>query len=238
VAAAFLAGAGRPCRIVDASFDRSLDLEVVAPVTDFLTTVSDTVWDSALQELQGWIESHRTTLIFTPSRRMAERLARNLNERLPEGQVAAHHGSLSRRARLEAEDRLAGRSGRWSTSSLELESTGRHRSHRPAPVLPTSPPRCIARGAGRPVAHSRAASCHQGRRARRGGGGDPRHPRAGAGPLTLLGALDVWRSRSWPVAVAGVEDLHLVSRATPYASSSARPSWRWCGRWPSRFRPR
>src|SRR3990170_4752976 len=95
VAAAVLPGAGRPCRIVDAGFDRSLDLEVVAPVTDFLTAVSDTVWDSALQELVGWIESHRTTLIFTPSRRMAERLARNLNERLPEGQGAAHHGSPS-----------------------------------------------------------------------------------------------------------------------------------------------
>ena len=122
VAAAFLAGAGRPCRIVDAGFDRSLDLEVVAPVTDFLTTVSDTVWDSALQELQGWIESHRTTLIFTPSRRMAERLARNLNERLPQGQVAAHHGSLSRRARLEAEDRLKRGEIRAlvATSSLEL----------------------------------------------------------------------------------------------------------------------
>src|SRR3990172_1096385 len=122
VAAALLHGPGRPCRIVDAGFDRSLDLEVVAPVTDFLTTVSDTVWDSALQELQGWIESHRTTLIFTPSRRMAERLARNLNERLPEGQGAAHHGSLSRRARLEAEDRLKRGEIRAlvATSSLEL----------------------------------------------------------------------------------------------------------------------
>jgi len=121
-AAAFLAGAGRPCRIVDAGFDRSLDVQVVAPVGDFLTTVSDTVWDSALQELVGWIESHRTTLIFTPSRRMAERLARNLNERLPQGQVAAHHGSLSRRARLEAEDRLKRGEVRAlvATSSLEL----------------------------------------------------------------------------------------------------------------------
>ena len=122
VAAAFLAGASRPCRIVDAGFDRRLDLEVVAPVPDFLTAVSDTVWDSALQELVGWIESHRTTLIFTPSRRMAERLARNLDERLPEGHVAAHHGSLSRRARLEAEDRLKRGEIRAlvATSSLEL----------------------------------------------------------------------------------------------------------------------
>jgi ATP-dependent Lhr-like helicase len=122
LAASFLVGAGRDCRVVDAGFDRPFDIEVVAPVPDFLQAVSDTVWDSALQELMGWIEAHRTTLIFTPSRRMAERLARNLNERLPGGQVAAHHGSLSRRTRLEAEDRLKRGELRAlvATSSLEL----------------------------------------------------------------------------------------------------------------------
>ena len=121
VAAEFLTG-GRPCRVIDAGFDRSLDLQVVAPVPDLLAAVSDTVWDAALQELCGWIADHRTTLIFTPSRRMAERLAKNLNERLPEGQVAAHHGSLSRRARLEAEERLKQGELRAlvATSSLEL----------------------------------------------------------------------------------------------------------------------
>ena len=121
VAADFLTG-GRDCRIVDAGFDRSLDLEVVAPVPDLLQAVSDTVWDAALQELVGWIEAHRTTLVFTPSRRMAERLARNLNERLPAGQVAAHHGSLSRRARLDAEERLkrGDLKALVATSSLEL----------------------------------------------------------------------------------------------------------------------
>ena len=112
----------RPCRIVDAGFQRALDLQVVAPVSDFLTAQSDTVWETVFQELAEWIQSHRTTLIFTPSRRMAERLARTLSERLPEGQVAAHHGSLSRRARLEAEERLKRGDLRAlvATSSLEL----------------------------------------------------------------------------------------------------------------------
>ncbi len=112
----------RPCRIVDAGFQRQLDLRVVAPVPDFLTARSDTVWETLFQELSEWILEHRTTLIFCPSRRMAERLARNLNDRLPEGQVGAHHGSLSRRTRLEAEERLKRGALRAlvATSSLEL----------------------------------------------------------------------------------------------------------------------
>ncbi len=122
VAAHFLTGVGRPAKIVDAGFQRSLDLRVVAPVPDFLTAQSDTVWETLLQELSEWILAHRTTLIFCPSRRLAERLARNLNDRLPEGQVAAHHGSLSRRTRLEAEEKLKAGALRAlvATSSLEL----------------------------------------------------------------------------------------------------------------------
>ncbi len=130
VAARFLAGNSwngerlmpRPCRIVDAGFERQWDIRVVAPVADFLTAQSDTVWETLFQELTEWILEHRTTLIFCPSRRMAERLARNLDERLPEGHVAAHHGSLSRRARLEAEEKLKRGELRAlvATSSLEL----------------------------------------------------------------------------------------------------------------------
>ncbi len=120
--ARFLTGVDRPSKIVDAGFQRQLDLRVVAPVPDFLTAQSDTVWETVLQELSEWIREHRTTLIFCPSRRMAERLARNLNDRLPDGQVAAHHGSLSRRTRLEAEEKLKAGALRAlvATSSLEL----------------------------------------------------------------------------------------------------------------------
>ncbi|MBI4610055.1 MAG: DEAD/DEAH box helicase [Candidatus Rokubacteria bacterium] len=112
----------RPCRVVDAGFERKWQLGVVAPVSDFLTAQSDTIWESLYQDLVQWIGEHRTTLVFTPSRRMAERLARALDERLPAGHVAAHHGSLSRRARLEAEERLKRGELRAlvATSSLEL----------------------------------------------------------------------------------------------------------------------
>src|SRR5438445_286922 len=103
----FLTGATATDAItVDAGFTRDLDLQVIAPVDDFLTAPSDTIWEAALQQIAELVQAHRTTLVFAQSRRAAERLARDLNDRIPDGRVAAHHGSLSRRARLEAENRL------------------------------------------------------------------------------------------------------------------------------------
>jgi ATP-dependent Lhr-like helicase len=122
-ALAFLTGTtARDSVIVDAGFSRQLDVQVVAPVDDFLTAESDTVWEASLQQIAELVRAHRTTLVFAQSRRSAERLARDLNDRIPDGKVAAHHGSLSRRARLEAETRL--KDGELTalvaTSSLEL----------------------------------------------------------------------------------------------------------------------
>src|SRR5437867_196308 len=122
-ALAFLTGAtARDAVIVDAGFSRDLDVAVVSPVDDFLTATSDTVWDATLQQVAELVQAHRTTLVFAQSRRSAERLARDLNDRIVDGRVAAHHGSLSRRARLEAENRL--KDGQLkalvATSSLEL----------------------------------------------------------------------------------------------------------------------
>src|SRR5881296_2008765 len=122
-ALAFLTGAtGADAIAVDAGFTRDLDLQVLAPVDDFLTAPSDTIWEAALQQIAELVRAHRTTLVFAQSRRAAERLARDLNDRIPDGKVAAHHGSLSRRARLEAENRL--KDGELqalvATSSLEL----------------------------------------------------------------------------------------------------------------------
>ncbi len=122
-ALAFLTGTtARDPVLIDVGFARDLDVGVVAPVDDFLTATSDTVWDAALQQVAELVQAHRTTLVFAQSRRSAERLARDLNDRIPDGRVAAHHGSLSRRARLEAENRLKGGDLRAlvATSSLEL----------------------------------------------------------------------------------------------------------------------
>src|SRR5213594_1452985 len=122
-ALAFLTGAtARDPITIDAGFTRDLDLRIVAPVDDFLTSESDMVWEATLQQIAELVQAHRTTLVFAQSRRAAERLARDLNDRIPDGKVAAHHGSLSRRARLEAENRL--KDGELqalvATSSLEL----------------------------------------------------------------------------------------------------------------------
>ena len=119
----FLTGATATDAVtVDAGFTRDLDLQVIAPVDDFLTAPSDTIWEAALQQIAELVQAHRTTLVFAQSRRAAERLARDLNDRIPDGRVAAHHGSLSRRARLEAENRLKEGELRAlvATSSLEL----------------------------------------------------------------------------------------------------------------------
>src|SRR5437667_2457918 len=122
-ALAFLTGAtARDAVIVDAGFSRDLDVAVVSPVDDFLTATSDTVWDATLQQVAELVQAHRPPLVFAQSRRAAERLARDLNDRITDGRVAAHHGSLSRRARLEAENRLKDGELRAlvATSSLEL----------------------------------------------------------------------------------------------------------------------
>ncbi|MBM4201965.1 MAG: ATP-dependent DNA helicase, partial [Gammaproteobacteria bacterium] len=72
--------------------------------------------------MAGLIGQHRTTLVFVNTRRLAERVARALSERVGEGRVTAHHGSLSREQRLSAEDRLkrGALSALVATGSLEL----------------------------------------------------------------------------------------------------------------------
>src|SRR5690606_2895045 len=80
------------------------------------------VWTEVYDRLTQLIEQHRTTIVFVNTRRLAERVARNLSERLGEDAVTAHHGSLSKDVRLDAEVRL--KSGRLralvATASLEL----------------------------------------------------------------------------------------------------------------------
>src|SRR5205085_4309675 len=80
------------------------------------------VWEEYLARLTELVGRHRTTLIFVNARKMAERVARSLSERLGEDAVTAHHGSLSKEKRLDAETRLkAGHlKALVATASLEL----------------------------------------------------------------------------------------------------------------------
>src|SRR5262249_19134626 len=80
------------------------------------------VWAETYDRISQLILTHRTTLVFVNTRRLAERVAHALAERLGEDQVLAHHGSLSRALRQKAESRLKNGELRAvvATASLEL----------------------------------------------------------------------------------------------------------------------
>ena len=99
-----------------------MDLGIEIPRSTLDAVMAHEVWEEYYDRLEALIGSHRTTLIFVNTRRMAERLARHLSDRLGEDAVTAHHGSLSKEKRLDAETRL--KSGQLkalvATASLEL----------------------------------------------------------------------------------------------------------------------
>ncbi len=130
----------RPVRIVDAGVRKELDLSVVVPVEDMGRlgesipleespggplagpAARTSIWPSIYPRLLELIRAHRSTIVFTNSRRLAERIALNLNELAGEDLARAHHGSIAREQRLIIEERLKG--GQLpaivATSSLEL----------------------------------------------------------------------------------------------------------------------
>jgi len=110
------------CVIVDTGHARERDLALELPGAPLEAVMSNEVWQTVYERLAQLIAQHRTTLIFANTRRMVERVTRHLSERLGEEHVAAHHGSLAKEQRLDAEQRL--RQGRLkalvATASLEL----------------------------------------------------------------------------------------------------------------------
>jgi ATP-dependent Lhr-like helicase len=113
---------GGDCAIVDEGHHRTMDLGVEMPRSLLEAVMSHEVWEEYYDRLTALINEHRTTLVFVNTRRMAERVARHLSERLGDQAVTAHHGSLSKENRLDAESRL--KSGQLkalvATASLEL----------------------------------------------------------------------------------------------------------------------
>jgi ATP-dependent Lhr-like helicase len=110
------------CTIVDRGHKRRMDLAVEVPKSPLEAVMSHEVWAENYDRLVELIEQHRTTLVTVNTRRLAERMAHQLSERLGVEHVAAHHGSLSKEVRLDAEHRL--REGKLkvlvATASLEL----------------------------------------------------------------------------------------------------------------------
>ncbi len=110
------------CEIVDIGHARRRDLALVVPPTPLSAVMSNDQWEQVYDQLAALACAHRTTLVFVNTRRMAERAARHLADRLGEEKVAAHHGSLAREKRFDAERRL--KNGQLqalvATASLEL----------------------------------------------------------------------------------------------------------------------
>jgi ATP-dependent Lhr-like helicase len=108
--------------IIDEGHRRAMDLGMEVPRSPLDAVMSHEIWEEYFARLTALIEQQRTTLIFVNTRRMAERVARHLSERLGDDAVTAHHGSLSKEKRLDAEVRL--KAGRLralvATASLEL----------------------------------------------------------------------------------------------------------------------
>jgi ATP-dependent Lhr-like helicase len=127
--AAFLIGAGSDnaaqkteCSIIDTGHIRKIDLGVELPRSPLEAVMSGEVWGEVYDRLAELINEHRTTLVFVNTRRMAERVARHLAERIGEANITSHHGSLSRERRFVAEQRLKAGELRAlvATASLEL----------------------------------------------------------------------------------------------------------------------
>ncbi len=110
------------CTIIDTGHRRARDLALQVPSSPLEAVMSGEVWQQVYDRLAELIEAHRTTLVFVNTRRLVERVARQLSERLGADQVTAHHGSLAKEQRLDAEQRL--KHGQLkalvATASLEL----------------------------------------------------------------------------------------------------------------------
>lgn len=118
----FLVGRDRGCEIIDIGHARPRDLDIEVPPVPLSAVMANDVWELVYDRLAALAREHRTTLIFVNTRRLAERLSRHLSERLGKDAVAAHHGSLAKEFRLDAEQRL--KRGELqvliATASLEL----------------------------------------------------------------------------------------------------------------------
>jgi ATP-dependent Lhr-like helicase len=109
-------------RVIHVGHRRAMDLAVEVPRDELGPVASNEMWGEIYDRVAELIRENRTTLVFVNTRRLAERVAHHLAERLGESAVLPHHGSLSRALRLEAERRL--KNGELkavvATASLEL----------------------------------------------------------------------------------------------------------------------
>jgi ATP-dependent Lhr-like helicase len=110
------------CIVIDEGHRRTMDLAVEVPPSPLTAVMAHEVWEEYYDRLAALVGEHKTTLVFVNTRRLAERVARHLADRLGDDAVTAHHGSLSKERRLDAEHRLKAGSLKAlvATASLEL----------------------------------------------------------------------------------------------------------------------
>ncbi|MCF7866608.1 ATP-dependent helicase [Candidatus Woesearchaeota archaeon] len=137
----------RPCKIVDVSYIKKLDLKVLSPVNNLITASYKNIYDSMYVLMNDFIQNHKTTLIFTNTRSATERIVHNLKDKFPNNyskvldvdeeskdsvissdsqvsgkwEIGAHHGSLSQQHRLKMENRLKAGELKAIVSSTSLE---------------------------------------------------------------------------------------------------------------------
>ncbi len=107
--ASFLTGvhaSRKPATIIQVGQRRQLDLAIEVPSDELGSVTSTAMWEEIFDKLAAHAQSHRSTLVFVNTRRLVEKIAFALAERIGSENVAAHHGSLSRNLRLDAEQRL------------------------------------------------------------------------------------------------------------------------------------
>ena len=107
---------------MDSGHRRELDLGLELPSDELGAVATTEQMAEVIDLIAGHVTGHRTTIVFVNTRRMAEKIAHELGERLGDGLVAAHHGSLSKERRQRVEARLRGGDLRAlvATASLEL----------------------------------------------------------------------------------------------------------------------
>jgi ATP-dependent Lhr-like helicase len=120
--AEFLRGSSEEPAIVQIGHKRKMDIQIEVPPSPLGAVATNEMWDEIYDRIAALALEHKSTLVFVNTRRLAERLALHLAERLGEDQVACHHGSLSRKLRHSAEHKLKTGELRLlvATASLEL----------------------------------------------------------------------------------------------------------------------
>jgi ATP-dependent helicase Lhr and Lhr-like helicase len=128
-AALFLSGAsgmdtdGTPgCTIIDTGHQREMDLQVEMPDLELGPIATQELWEATVTRIADLARTQRTTLVFVNTRRLVERVAYHLAQKIGEEKIVAHHGSLSLKTRMKAEERLKNGEVQVcvATASLEL----------------------------------------------------------------------------------------------------------------------